>query len=96
MNGNVIYVVTLPSGDCVVRGVLVIRRVGGGEVGGHAGERLQRGVGRGHGAPPVAVLVPEQRVGQTVHGHQPPDLARHRPPAAARLHRLLVCIKLRG
>ena len=91
--------VTLPSGDCVVRGVLVIGRVGGGEVGGHAGEGLQRGVGRGHGSPPVAVLVPEQRVGQTVHGHPPPALAGHHPPGsseASHLHRLLVCIKLRG
>ena len=51
----------------MVRGVLLVRRVGGGQVGGHAGQRLQGGVGGGHRASPIRFLVAEYTVGQAVH-----------------------------
>ena len=51
----------------MVRGVLLVRGVGGGQVGGHAGQRLQGGVGGGHRASPIRFLVAEYTVGQAVH-----------------------------
>ena len=51
----------------MVGGVLLVRGVGGGQVGGHAGQRLQVGVWGGHGSSPIRFLVPEYTVGQAVH-----------------------------
>ena len=61
------FIKHLPSSDGVVRGVLLVRRVGGGQVGGHAGQRLQGGVGGGHRASPIRFLIAEYTVGQAVH-----------------------------
>ena len=65
ISSNIVTV--LPSSHGVVRGVLLVRRVGGGQVGGHAGQRLQGGVGGGHRASPIRFLVAEYTVGQAVH-----------------------------
>ena len=54
MGGSKLYI---PSSDCMMGRILIIGRIRGREVRGHAGQRLEAGVGRGHGAPPVAVLV---------------------------------------
>ena len=51
----------------MVGGVLLVRGVGGGQVGGHAGQRLEGGVGRRHGSSPVRFLVSKYTVGQAVH-----------------------------
>ena len=57
----------LPSSHGVVRGVLLVRGVGGGQVGGHAGQRLQGRVGGRHRSSPIRFLVSKYTVRQAVH-----------------------------
>ena len=53
----------LPASDGMMGGVLVVGGVGVGQVGGHARQGLQGGVGGPYRPPPVGVLVTKQCVG---------------------------------